>query len=145
MPPEEKVNDDPSPRVVFDTSVLVSGIVHAGKSKLLIDAVLEEKIALVVSMPVIQEFKRVIARDKFRLSKEQQDTIVNFVLRVGNVVRVKSSFEVFREDPSDDIILRTAYDGKADYIVSGDDHLLSLKEFRGTKIVTVADMLEILS
>jgi predicted nucleic acid-binding protein len=50
-----------------------------------------------------------------------------------------------KADPTDDIILRTAYDGKADYIVSGDEHLLALKEFKGIKIVTVSEMLEVLN
>ncbi|WXG39364.1 MAG: putative toxin-antitoxin system toxin component, PIN family [Candidatus Freyarchaeum deiterrae] len=131
-------------KVVFDTNVLVSGTVHAGKSKLLIDAVLEGKIILILSAQIILEFKKVITRDKFKLSRNQQNVIMNFVLSVSNIVSVKSRFKVVRQDPSDDIILRTSYDGKADYIVSGDQHLLSLKEFKGIKIVTINEMLELL-
>jgi putative PIN family toxin of toxin-antitoxin system len=131
-------------RVVFDTNVLVSGMVFAGKSKLLIDAVLEGTITLILSMPIIQEFRKVIARDKFKLSKSQQNTLSNFVLRIGNIVKIKSRFKVVKEDPSDDMVLRTAHDGEADYVVSGDEHLLVLMEFRGTKIITVSKMLELL-
>jgi putative PIN family toxin of toxin-antitoxin system len=132
------------PRAVFDTNVLVSGMIFAERSKPLIDEVLEGKITLILSMQMIQEFSRVIARDKFKLSGNQQNTLANFILRIGNVTKIKSRFRVVREDPSDDTILRTAYDGKADYIVSGDEHLLALKEFRGIKIVTVSEMLELL-
>lgn len=42
------------PKAVFDTNVLVSGMVHAAKSGLLIDAVLEGKIILILSMQIIQ-------------------------------------------------------------------------------------------
>jgi predicted nucleic acid-binding protein len=35
----------------------------------------------------------------------------------------------------------TAFDGKADYIVSGDRHLLSRGAYRGIKILTVDEML----
>jgi predicted nucleic acid-binding protein len=49
-----------------------------------------------------------------------------------------------KEDPEDDMVLRTAYDSKADYIVSGDKHLLSLREFKGIRIVSVNEMLKIL-
>jgi len=132
------------PKVVFDANVLVSGIVYAGRSKLLIDAVLEGKITLIISMQIIQEFKRIIARDKFKLSKNQQYTLMNFVLRISNIVRVKSRFKVVRQDPSDDIILSTACDGEVDYIVSGDEHRLSLKEFKGIRIVTVSEMLQLM-
>jgi putative PIN family toxin of toxin-antitoxin system len=132
------------PKVVFDTNVLISGIVHAGISMQLIDAVLDGKLTLILSQPIILEFKRVIARDKFKLSKTQQTTLTSFVLGIGQQIRIKSKFKVVKEDPEDDIILRTAYDGKTDYIVSGDEHLLSLKEFKGIKIVTGRKMLDLL-
>ena len=144
MPSKEKVDINTVLKIVFDTNVLVSGIVHAGKSKQLIEGVLEGKITLILSMPIIREFKKVIARDKFKLSKDQQKTLTNFVLGIGNIIRVSSKFKVIREDPSDDIILRTAHDGKARFIVSGDEHLLSLKAFRGIRIVTVNEMLVLL-
>jgi len=131
-------------RVVFDTNVLVSGMVFAGKSKLLIDAVLEGTITLILSMQMIQEFRKVIARDKFKLSKEQQNMLTNFVLRIGSIVRIRSRFKVVKGDPSDDLILRTARDGEADYVVSGDKHLLAIEEFRGIKIITVSKMLDLL-
>jgi predicted nucleic acid-binding protein len=47
-------------------------------------------------------------------------------------------------EPSDDIVLDTAYSGKARYIVTGDKHLLALKKFKGIQIVRVAGMLEII-
>ena len=51
---------------------------------------------------------------------------------------------VVPEDPDDDLVLATAEAGDADYIVTGDRHLLSLKEFRGTRIVGVSEMLVLL-
>lgn len=131
-------------RAVFDTNVLVSGILYAGKSKLLIDAVLGGKITLVLSTQLIQEFKRVIARDKFKLSKDQQDEFINFIVMISDIVRIKSRFRVVMEDPNDNAVLRTAYDGRVHCIVSGDEHLLSLKEFMGIKILTVSRMQELM-
>lgn len=49
------------------------------------------------------------------------------------------------EDPEDNRVLECALEAEADYIVSGDHHLLSLEEFRGIKIVRAADLLKILS
>ncbi len=60
-------------------------------------------------------------------------------------MQMKSRFKAVKEDPDDDIIVRTAYDGKADYIVSGDRHLLALKEFKGIKILTIDEMLGVLN
>jgi len=39
------------------------------------------------------------------------------------------------------MVIETAYDGRADRIVTGDSHLLALKKFRGIKITTVEQML----
>lgn len=63
---------------------------------------------------------------------------------IARFVRVKSKFNVVTQDPDDDIVLRAAYDSRADYIVSGDEHMLALREFRGIRIVTVSEMLELL-
>ncbi|MCS4540015.1 MAG: hypothetical protein HYU03_04925 [Thaumarchaeota archaeon] len=57
------------------------------------------------------------------------------------LVRVKSDFKVVADDPKDNIIINTAYDGGADYIVSGDRHLEAVKRFRGIRIVSPKSML----
>ena len=44
----------------------------------------------------------------------------------------------------DNIVLETALEGKADYIISGDGHLLKLKEFKGTKIVNSKEFLDLI-
>ena len=63
--------------------------------------------------------------------------------RSSDVVRVKSKLEAVKADPKDDMIAETAYDGSADVIVTVDNHLLALKSYRGIKIVTVLNMLEL--
>ena len=42
------------------------------------------------------------------------------------------------------MIIETAYDGRADIIVTGDSHLLALQDFRGIRIVTVKSMLDLI-
>jgi len=64
--------------------------------------------------------------------------------RVAKIVNVTSQFKAVKEDPDDDIVVRTAFDGKANYIVSGDKHLLSLGTFRGINILTADEMLTLL-
>lgn len=59
-------------------------------------------------------------------------------------VTIKSNFKIIEQDPDDDIVLEVAEDGVADYIVSGDPHLLRLGNFQGIPIVSVSQMLGIL-
>ena len=49
---------------------------------------------------------------------------------------------IIRNDPHDNKFIEAAIGGKADFIVSGDHHLLDLKEYQGIKILTVKDFLE---
>jgi len=61
------------------------------------------------------------------------------------LVRPRTKFPQITIDPNDNILVETAFDGKASYLVSGDKHLLALPEFRGIKLVTVSEMLAILN
>ena len=62
-------------------------------------------------------------------------------MQTAEVVEVVSKFSLVEEDPKDDMVIETAYDGRADFIVSGDRHLLALKNFKEIKIVSVRQML----
>jgi putative PIN family toxin of toxin-antitoxin system len=133
-------------KIVLDTNVLISALIKSGKPRGLILKIAEEKVQVILSKEILKEFIEVT--DDPRIKKYvQEDTKIRFLKAIGSissVVRVKSKFKVLKEDPDDDIVLRTAHDGKADYIISGDRHLLSLKRFKKIKIVTVAQMLDLL-
>lgn len=132
--------------VVFDISVLVSALITRGKSKKLwLKAVMKE-FDLIASREILSEFIKVAGRARFRKYVKERD-VKDFLEAFNTTARftsIKSRFKVVKQDPDDDIILRTAYDSGTDYVVSGDEHLLALKEFRGIRIVTVSEMLELL-
>ncbi len=130
--------------VVLDTNVLVSALIKAGKPRDLFNKLAKNK-QIVLSRAILEEFLDVIEDFKVAKYTSEQDLAV-FLEALGNaatIAQVKSRFKAVKEDPDDDIIVRAAYDGKADYIVSGDRHLLALKEFRGIRILTVDEMLNI--
>ncbi len=131
-------------KVVLDTSVLVSALIKAGKPRDLFNKLAKNK-QIVLSRAILEEFLDVTEDVKVAKYTSEQDTAV-FLNALGNsatIVQVKSKFKAVKEDPDDDIIVRAAYDSKADYIVSGDRHLLALKEFKGIRILTVDEMLNI--
>ena len=133
-------------KVVLDTNVLVSALIKAGKPRDLFSKLVKDK-QLILSKAILEEFLEVIEDPKVAKYTSEQDVTI-FLNTLGNatrIVKVKSKFKAVKEDPDDDIIVRTAYDGKADYIVSGDRHLLTLKEFKGIKILTIDEMLSVLN
>ncbi len=131
-------------RVVPDTNVLVSALVGRGKPKRLVLRLLEGHI-VVSSRQMLAELADVLSREKFReVRSSQVDKYLSNLVRWYKLVKTRLRFKVVAEDPDDDLVLNTAYGGKADYIVTGDKHLLALEEFKGIKIVTVNEMLQVL-
>ena len=130
-------------RVVVDTNVVVSAAIRAGKSYGFLKAVLDGKCTLVTSDEIINEIREVLCRPKFRLDKNEIGGVVSTLKSLSNIIETKSKFSVTR-DPDDDMFINAAYDGGADYIVSGDHDLLDLEEFKGIRMVTVDEMLGIL-
>jgi uncharacterized protein len=133
--------------VVFDLNVLVSSLIVKGKPHDLWCMAKNNKFTLKLSSEMFSEFVNVVSRRKFEKYVTEIDVklFLADLSRIGKLVRVKSKFKVISEDPDDDIIVRTAYDGKADYIVSGDKHILALKEFKCIKILTIDEMLSVLN
>jgi len=129
--------------VVLDTNVLVSALIKTGKSRELFLKITEGRIQLILSRSILKEFSEVADDPRIRKYVDQDDIIafLRIVGSVAKIVKVKSRFKVVKEDPDDDAVLRTAFDGKADCIVSGDNHLLSLGAFRGIRILTVDELL----
>ena len=132
-------------KVVLDTNVLVSAMIKAGKPRDLFNKLIKYK-QLILSRAILEEFLDVIEDPKVvKYASEQNVTVFLDTLRnAARIVQVKSGFKAVKEDPNDDIIVRAAYDGKTDYIVSGDRHLPALKEYKGIKILTIDEMLNVL-
>ena len=95
-------------------------------------------------MDLIKEFLEVFKRDKFSfIAEEDKQEFITHLLKVCYLIDPKTKINVIQDDPDDNIVLECAFEGKADYIISGDPHLLKLKEFKGIKIVKPNEFLNI--
>lgn len=130
--------------VVIDTNVLISALVGHGKPKVLVTKLLAEHVT-VTSREMLAELADVLSRVKFlEIKNVQVKAFLSILVSKSVLVKPRRHIRVIAEDPDDDVVLNTALTGKADYIVTGDKHLLNLKEFRGIGIVTVKEMIELL-
>jgi len=130
--------------VVADTNAIVSALLWEGNESKIIGLVEEGKIKLLTSVALLDELKRVLMYERFGLDEKTVDDNVKYILTISKIISPKRRLRVIREDPADDRVLECALEGKAGYIVSGDGHLLRLKEFRGIKIVHAKELLGIL-
>jgi len=93
---------------------------------------------------MLAELGDVLSRSKFGNTRHQIDEFLSIMVRGSILATIVECPKFIEEDPDDDVVLATALEGRAEYLVSGDKHLLSLREFRGIRIVTVREMLETL-
>ncbi|MCX6563941.1 MAG: putative toxin-antitoxin system toxin component, PIN family [Candidatus Aminicenantes bacterium] len=132
----EKVNSDSTYTLVLDTSVFLSAVLFRGPTSRIVSLWQTGRISVLMSAEVLKEYARVLAYPKFKLSSEEIQVIIEQeLLPYITPVRINKIVPVIRQDPSDDKFLALAAAGKADYILSGDGHLLNLASYAGVQIL----------
>ena len=129
-------------RVVADTNVLISALGWEGNERDLLNLAIDSKIKLVFSKETFEELIRVMGYPKFGFSDEQKARFILILSTIGSFVGVTEKLQVIKDDPYDNRFLETAVDGKTSYIVSGDEHLLKIKNFRGIKIISAKEFID---
>jgi putative PIN family toxin of toxin-antitoxin system len=138
-------------RVTLDTNVLVSAFISKkGHPARVLDIALSlEDVQLILSEQIIREFVRVMSRDellvRFEITLTNVEELARLFRKTSQMIKVRSKFKPVKEDPADNAILNTAYDGKCEFVVSGDHHLLELKKFKGIRILSPRQMLDLMS
>lgn len=100
-------------------------------------------ILLAVSDDILSEVERVLLRPKFGWTQEQIDLAILDLSGFTEHVRPTQRIDVVKEDPTDNRIVECAAASGSEYLISGDKHLLKLGQYRGIKVVTPADFVEI--
>jgi len=127
-------------RVVFDTNVLLSAFIFGGNPERLFDLARFGELRLVVSPDILLEFAFVL-REKFAWAEEDITEAIRAIGRASELVRPGETLKIVSDD-ADNRVLECAVAGKADFIVTGDHHLLDLRSFEGVKIVKPRDFLK---
>ena len=109
------------------------------------DAWKADKFTLVVSDEIVSEYLDVLSRPKLRLTADAVSTVLGRVERKAEKVAPAESVDAVPADPSDNKFLEVAIEGKVDYLISGDGHLLDIKTFRAIPILTAREFIARLS
>ncbi len=127
-------------KVVFDTNILVSGLVFpGGRGEAALRRIIEEQDQLVISKPILNELLGILAR-KFSRDAEELAHVAVFLSGLAVSVRPRRKLQVVKDEP-DNRILECALAGHAEAIVTGDHVLLSLREYRGVRIISLREYL----
>ncbi|MBA7502932.1 hypothetical protein ES706_01537 [subsurface metagenome] len=118
--------------MVLDTNVFIAAYFNRkSASARIIDLCLENKHELIFSSRLRKEVRLILKN--VRAERGFQKRIQSLFM---NASRIKPTQKIFmvKEDPEDNKFLECALEGKADYLITSDRHLLELGEFAQTKI-----------
>lgn len=127
--------------MVLDTNVLISAIIFGRGPRTILEMVIAGKIRCVLSFAILDELRDVLQRPKFAFTPEQAVTVVEELGGLCEILNPTRRLRTIKADPDDNRILECAVQAQADAIVSGDAHLLKLKQFRGIPIMSPANFL----
>ena len=139
-------------RAFLDANILISYLLRprqGGPVHTVVTAAFAREYALLVSDALLGELQRKTAEKRYladRITREDTAELVDIILAVAEVVPpIESNLPALTRDPKDDYLLAYAVVGRADYLVTGDDDLLVLREVEGVKIVSPAEFAELTS
>lgn len=135
-------------KIVIDANLFASGLIKSDSNPgRILDLIKRNHVELILSPSVIREIKRILLYP--RLQKYHQKTAQEIdayfedVLMFAWLVEGEVNVDIIKDDPSDNKYLACAYEGEADYIVSGDHHLLDKETYQGIAIVNAKAFLNV--
>lgn len=132
-------------KVVIDTNVVVSAFGWGGKPADIIRLITSGKVLNFTSIEMLAELKKVVGYSRLAFSETLQAEIIEIMFNASSIVERHESVNIIDDDTEDNKILECAISAGAEFVVSGDKHLLTLKSFEGIKIVTPEEFIKIWS
>jgi uncharacterized protein len=132
-------------RAVLDTNVLLSGLLWRGNPHALLERVRDGTLTLISSPALLAELAEVIERPKFDAiltrSNTSRERSLTEIQTLATVIAPPPLPQPVCRDLDDDAVLALAAAAQVDFIVSGDDDLLSLQAFQHIPILTPTEAL----
>lgn len=135
-------------KVVVDTNTVISApLSEEGNPAKIFELLLLEEINNFRSEDVTNEIVEVFNREKIKklASEDKIRFIVDNYRKFSRLVRPTIKLNIIKEDDDDNRILECGETANADYIISGDEHLLKLKNYKNMEIVSPKEFLYIYS
>jgi putative PIN family toxin of toxin-antitoxin system len=134
-------------RVILDTNTVISALLFKGEATRLAVAWKSARFRLLASPAITREYHRVLNYAKFKNSETAIAAFLNegILPYLEPVKEHTAKLSHPCKDPDDDLFLRAALGGRADYLVTGDAALLALKPHYTFKIITISEFLRVLA
>ncbi len=129
-------------KVVFDTNIYISALaIPGGRAEEAYRLARRGEFPLFTSMAILAETAQKL-KDKFGWPEVEIARFLRAVAKVGTILKTHSHLHILADEP-DNRILECALAAEADYIITGDKHLLSLKRYGEIPIIRLAEFLKL--
>lgn len=123
-------------KAILDTNVLMSGIFFSGVPSEILTAWRDERIELIVSPEILEEYRRVGEEMEKKFPGVEVAPFLELLAIEATMVEAKPLSEAVCTDPDDDKFLACALSSKAKVICSGDKALLKTSGYCGIEVLT---------
>lgn len=128
----------------MDTNVIISALFWKGAPYEVVRSGIKGEFQMITSESILKETRDKLA-DKFKVPLSETNELIKIILANSFMVLPLHKIDAIKIDPSDNKILECAVFGGANFIVSGDKHLLDLRQYGNIKIITPQNFLGILN
>lgn len=127
-------------RVVFDTNIFISAFaIPGGNAEEAYLHAIQGTFELLTSVAILTETAEIL-QDKFDWSDDKVEQLVQTISRTATVLKTRPHLHVLQDEP-DNRILECAVAAHAEYLVTGDRHLLALQRYESTMLISLAEFL----
>lgn len=133
-------------RIVLDTNVVISGLLWRGTPHQVLKAVYKGDFIAFASIPLLDELSGTLSTLKLKrnlISTGYTPEELRSLYESFTTIVVPAHLDeiIVIADPSDDIVIQTALAARADFIITGNHHLLDLLSYRGISILSPSHFL----
>lgn len=123
-------------KVIIDTNIWISFLIGRELQNLKY-LIVDERIKIITTSQLIDEIRLITSRKKLKkyFNPEKISDLISLLGIIADNVKIKTIDKICR-DPKDDFLLALSKESKADYLITGDNDLLTLKVYGQTKIIT---------
>ena len=130
-------------KIVLDANIFISSFFWDGNPRIIVERIIAGIDELFITKDILDEIEDVTGRPKFHVDKEKINYYINSIEEIGNRITPKKRIKNGSRDVSDNKYIECGMTANANYIISGDIHLLELKKYGNIEIVTAKNYLEI--
>ena len=128
--------------IVCDTNVLISGVLFSGHAREILRLASRGVLINFISPDILREVDNVLRRSKFGLRPDHVLEIITLFKDTFEIVIPSIRVQAIRSDSEDNHVIEAALAARAEFIISGDKHLLELREWQDIHLISPAVFME---